>query len=190
MGGVLGLAAVSVLVGEGWRNGGPGVGLAGALLLLVVLLATAHARVGGGWPVPAGLAGAGWVDPAPRAASCSMPWDTAITPPGCTSVDSARSPASFVLRRDGWRWPMLALAAGAAFGCRSGVRSGCVPRVRGLSGFSVCSYLAFELSKPSAGRSAFRLLGAATLIVAGGMRMTHHTPSAPIAALLVDRERG
>ena len=84
---------------------------------------------------------------------------------------------------------MLALAAGAAFGCRSGVRSGCVPRVRGLSGFSVCSYLAFETFGGAIG-FPLTLLGAATLIVAGGMRMTHHTPSAPIAALLVDRERG
>jgi hypothetical protein len=54
-GGLLVIAACSWLLGEGWVVGGPGVGLAGALLLAAALVFGSRSLLRRGWRVPAGL---------------------------------------------------------------------------------------------------------------------------------------
>ncbi len=56
LGGGVALAAVSVLLGKGWRDYGPTVGAVGALLLAGSLFLGAHLLLRRGWRIPAGLA--------------------------------------------------------------------------------------------------------------------------------------
>ncbi len=56
LGGVVALAAVTVLVGEGWRSGGPLFGAFGACILMTALFGVAEMLHRRGWKLPAGLA--------------------------------------------------------------------------------------------------------------------------------------
>ena len=56
LGGVVALVAVSVLVGEGWRSGGPLFGAFGASIVMTALFGIAEVLHRRGWRVPAGLA--------------------------------------------------------------------------------------------------------------------------------------
>ena len=56
LGGVIALTAVSVLVGEGWRSGGPLLGAFGASIVMIALFGVAELLHRREWKVPAGLA--------------------------------------------------------------------------------------------------------------------------------------
>jgi hypothetical protein len=56
LGGVVALAAVTVLIGEGWRSGGPLLGAFGASLVMTALFGVAEVLHRRGWKLPAGLA--------------------------------------------------------------------------------------------------------------------------------------